>query len=169
MVHGIVQRLETQVQALARVADRIDCLFLTAADQRLSPEELSGHEERLRRRWSSTISMNSTTRRASSAARSPVVAAPASKSSKRRLTRACRRRSAPKVLPDTEIVLRSDPAALAEECVRLLRDPLAAEQLGLAARAKARLTYERKAVVAQLERLFAGALGAGSGTQRPSV
>ena len=52
MVHGIVQRLETQVEALARVTDRIDCLFLTSAAQKLSAEELRGHEERLRRRWS---------------------------------------------------------------------------------------------------------------------
>jgi glycosyltransferase involved in cell wall biosynthesis len=62
----------------------------------------------------------------------------------------------------TEILVRSDPAALAAECVRLLQDPTAAERLGLAARAKARTTYERAAVVAQLERLFAGALPAGS-------
>jgi len=58
MVHGIVQRLETQVEALGRVADRIDCLFLTAADQRLSAEELSGHEERLRRRWSPKLHLS---------------------------------------------------------------------------------------------------------------
>ena len=55
MVHGIVQRLETQVEALARVTDRIDCLFLTGAEQKLSAEELRGHEERLRRRWSSKL------------------------------------------------------------------------------------------------------------------
>jgi glycosyltransferase involved in cell wall biosynthesis len=70
---------------------------------------------------------------------------------------------------ETEIVLRDDPAALADECVRLLRDPLAAEQLGLAARARAHAAYERAAVVAQLERLFAGALRAGSGSQRLSM
>jgi len=58
MVHGIVQRLETQVEALARVTDRVDCLFLTAADQQLSAEELRGHEERLRRRWSSKLHLS---------------------------------------------------------------------------------------------------------------
>jgi len=408
MVHGIVQRLETQVAALARVADRIDCLFLTAADQRLSPEELSGHEERLRRRWSSKLYLSIApvlrpkvvatrwqrygpgifdfhaqevgadvnNEAAELAVRTALRAAPdlilahrlsvrsllmklarytrhaaiffdlddiehfsvsrrllqhpswpmerlllmqiprllltevqairrsrltfvCSEHDYRHMRRlACSRRievvansirfptsaairaSAPIVLfvgymgyepnalaadalvqniwpavrarvpdarlliagsrpqrlksypatdpsvtftgfvdnldelydqarvvccpiscgsgtrvkiieaaaharaivstplgaeglafeNDTEIVLRSDPAALAAECVRLLRDPLAAERLGLAARAKARTTYERTAVVAQLERLFAGALGgARSGTQRPSL
>ena len=52
MVHGIVQRLGTQVEALARVADRVDCLFLTAATRPFSPQEVTAHEERLRRRWS---------------------------------------------------------------------------------------------------------------------
>jgi len=54
----------------------------------------------------------------------------------------------------TEIVLRDGVAPLADECVRLLEDPAAAERLGIAARQKARITYERRAVVAQLERLF---------------
>lgn len=58
----------------------------------------------------------------------------------------------------SEIVVRDDVRSLADECVRLLRDPGAAEQLGIAAREKARITYEQSAVVAQLERLFRGAL-----------
>jgi hypothetical protein len=58
MVHGIVQRLETQVEALARVTDRIDCLFLTAAEHKFSVEELREHEERLRRRWSSKLHLS---------------------------------------------------------------------------------------------------------------
>jgi glycosyltransferase involved in cell wall biosynthesis len=53
-----------------------------------------------------------------------------------------------------DIVLRDGVAPLADECVRLLRDPAAAERLGMAAREKARVTYEQQAVVAQLERLF---------------
>ena len=57
-----------------------------------------------------------------------------------------------------EIVLRDGVAPLAQECVRLLQDPAAAERLGLAAREKARITYEQRAVVAQLERLFKAAL-----------
>jgi glycosyltransferase involved in cell wall biosynthesis len=57
-----------------------------------------------------------------------------------------------------EIVVRDDLRSLADECVRLLRDPGAAEQLGIAAREKARITYEQSAVVAQLERLFRGGL-----------
>jgi glycosyltransferase involved in cell wall biosynthesis len=58
MVHGIVQRLQTQVEALARIADRIDCLFLTGANQQFTPEELRAHEERLRRRWSSKLHLS---------------------------------------------------------------------------------------------------------------
>jgi len=55
---------------------------------------------------------------------------------------------------DRDIVLRDGVAQLAEGCIRLLQDPAAAERLGIAAREKARLTYEQRAVVAQLERLF---------------
>jgi glycosyltransferase involved in cell wall biosynthesis len=54
----------------------------------------------------------------------------------------------------TDIVLRDGTAPLADECVRLLQDPAAAERLGIAAREKARITYEQRAVVAHLERLF---------------
>jgi len=57
-----------------------------------------------------------------------------------------------------EIVLRDGVALLAQECVRLLRDPAAAQRLGIAAREKARITHERQTVVAQLERLFTAAL-----------
>jgi len=57
-----------------------------------------------------------------------------------------------------EIVLRDGVTPLAEECVRLLQHPSAAEQLGIAAREKARTTYEHGAVVARLERLFRGGL-----------
>ncbi|MGH8132076.1 MAG: glycosyltransferase, partial [Steroidobacteraceae bacterium] len=59
----------------------------------------------------------------------------------------------------SEIVLRESPDLLAQECVRLLQDEVAARQLGLAAREKARCTYDREAVLAQLERLFAAGLG----------
>jgi glycosyltransferase involved in cell wall biosynthesis len=57
-----------------------------------------------------------------------------------------------------EIVLRDGVAPLADECVRLLQDPAAAERLGIAAREKARSTYEHSAVVAHLERLFTACL-----------
>lgn len=63
-----------------------------------------------------------------------------------------------------EIVLRDGVAPLAEECVRLLQDPEAAERLGIAAREKARAPYERSAVVAHLERLFAEGLRAMRGS-----
>jgi glycosyltransferase involved in cell wall biosynthesis len=53
-----------------------------------------------------------------------------------------------------EIVLRDTTADLADECVRLLRDASAAEQLGAAARDSARAIYDRSAVVERLVRIF---------------
>jgi glycosyltransferase involved in cell wall biosynthesis len=56
-VHGIYQRLGTQIEALARVADRIDCLFLVPVDQDCSAEAVREHQERLRRLWSPAIDL----------------------------------------------------------------------------------------------------------------
>jgi glycosyltransferase involved in cell wall biosynthesis len=56
-VGGIYQRLGTQVQALAKVVDRVDCLFLIAVDQRYAPDVIREHEERLRRLWSPAVSI----------------------------------------------------------------------------------------------------------------
>ena len=56
-VHGLYQRLGTQVQALASVVDRVQCLFLVPADQDYPPEVLREHEERLRRLWSPALSI----------------------------------------------------------------------------------------------------------------
>lgn len=56
-VHGLYQRLGTQVQALATVADRVQCLFLVPADQDYPPEVLREHEERLRGLWSPALSI----------------------------------------------------------------------------------------------------------------
>ena len=56
-VHGVYQRLATQVQALAKVVDRIDCLFLVPVDQDCAPDVVREHEERLRRLWSPAISI----------------------------------------------------------------------------------------------------------------
>jgi glycosyltransferase involved in cell wall biosynthesis len=54
-VWGTVLRLETQLEALARIADRIDCLFLVPETFRCSSQELQAHEERLRQRWSAKL------------------------------------------------------------------------------------------------------------------
>jgi glycosyltransferase involved in cell wall biosynthesis len=54
----------------------------------------------------------------------------------------------------TEILLRQRPAELAAACLELLRDPLAASRIGQAARARAAVFYERRAIVGQLERIF---------------
>src|SRR5215472_11769916 len=56
-VHGLYQRLGTQVQALATVVDRVQCLFLVPADQDRPPEVLREHEEWLRRLWSPALSI----------------------------------------------------------------------------------------------------------------
>jgi len=56
-VFGVVQRLQTQVEALARVVDQIDCVFLVSARMQCSTEEIRAHVERLRRCWSAKASM----------------------------------------------------------------------------------------------------------------
>jgi glycosyltransferase involved in cell wall biosynthesis len=56
-VHGVYQRLGTQIQALAKVVDRVDCLFLTPVDQHCVPDVIREHEERLRRLWSPAVSI----------------------------------------------------------------------------------------------------------------
>ena len=56
-VHGLYQRLGTQIQALAKVASRVECLFLVPEDQHYTPEALRAHEERLRQLWSPAVSL----------------------------------------------------------------------------------------------------------------
>jgi glycosyltransferase involved in cell wall biosynthesis len=56
-VHAVYQRLGTQVEALSKVVDRVDCLFLVPTDQEPSTDELKVHEERLRRLWSPAVSL----------------------------------------------------------------------------------------------------------------
>ena len=56
-VHGVFQRLGTQVHALAQVVDRVNCLFLLPKEQQYTPDELRAHEERLRRLWSPALSL----------------------------------------------------------------------------------------------------------------
>jgi glycosyltransferase involved in cell wall biosynthesis len=56
-VHGVYQRLGTQIEALARVVDRVECLFLVPLEQNSDPSTIRGHEERLRRLWSPAISL----------------------------------------------------------------------------------------------------------------
>ncbi len=56
-VHGVYQRLGTQIQALARLADRVECLFLVPTEQQYSPDALRAHEERLRKLWSPQLSL----------------------------------------------------------------------------------------------------------------
>jgi glycosyltransferase involved in cell wall biosynthesis len=56
-VHAVYQRLGTQIEALARVANRVDCLFLVPTSESYPPDELRAHEERLRRLWSRAVSL----------------------------------------------------------------------------------------------------------------
>ena len=51
-VHAVYQRLGTQVQALARVVEQVECLFLVPPDQQRSPTEIAEHERQLRAIWS---------------------------------------------------------------------------------------------------------------------
>jgi len=57
MSWGNLLRLETHLEALGRVVDRIECLFLVPEDSQFSPQEVRAHEERLRKRWSTKISV----------------------------------------------------------------------------------------------------------------
>src|SRR5438045_457094 len=52
---GVHQRLGTQVQALAKVVDRVDCLFLQPVERHYAAAELQEHERRLRRLWSAAV------------------------------------------------------------------------------------------------------------------
>jgi glycosyltransferase involved in cell wall biosynthesis len=54
---GNLLRLETELEALGRVVDRIECLFLVPEEWRFSAQEVRAHEERLRKRWSSKVAV----------------------------------------------------------------------------------------------------------------
>src|SRR3989440_9396597 len=54
---GVHQRLGTQVQALAKVVVRVDCLFLQPGDGEYAAQEIKEQEERLRRLWSPVVWM----------------------------------------------------------------------------------------------------------------
>jgi glycosyltransferase involved in cell wall biosynthesis len=54
---GNLLRFETQLEALGRVVDRIECLFLVSEEWQFPPQEVRTHEERLRRRWSAKLSV----------------------------------------------------------------------------------------------------------------
>ena len=56
-VHGIYQRLGSQVEALAKVVDRVNCFFLVPVDQDCTPDVVREHEARLRRLWSPALSL----------------------------------------------------------------------------------------------------------------
>ena len=56
-VHAVYQRLGTQVQALARVVEHVECLFLVPPDQQRTPAELLEHERQLHSLWSAPLSL----------------------------------------------------------------------------------------------------------------
>jgi glycosyltransferase involved in cell wall biosynthesis len=56
-VHAVYQRLGTQIEALSRVVDKVECLFLVPTSQECSASELQAHEERLRQLWSPAVSL----------------------------------------------------------------------------------------------------------------
>jgi glycosyltransferase involved in cell wall biosynthesis len=55
-VHAVYQRLGMQVEALGRVAEQVKCLFLVPP-QRYTDAEVSEHQERLRRLWSTPLTL----------------------------------------------------------------------------------------------------------------
>jgi len=55
--HATLQRLGMQVEALARVVDRIDCLFLTQVASCFTPENLRAYEDHLRRLWTAKLTL----------------------------------------------------------------------------------------------------------------
>jgi glycosyltransferase involved in cell wall biosynthesis len=56
-VHGLYQRLRTQVEALATVVDHVKCLFLVPVSYDCAPDVVEAHEQRLRRLWSPALSL----------------------------------------------------------------------------------------------------------------
>jgi glycosyltransferase involved in cell wall biosynthesis len=56
-VHAVYQRLGTQVQALARVVEHVECLFLVPPDLQRTPAELLEHERQLRSQWCAPLSL----------------------------------------------------------------------------------------------------------------
>ena len=56
-VHAVYQRLGTQIQALARVFERVECLFLVPPGQQRTTEELQQRESGLRALWSPALSL----------------------------------------------------------------------------------------------------------------
>ncbi len=55
-----------------------------------------------------------------------------------------------------DILLGDSPADLAERTCRLLKDPIAAAELGRRARARAAMLYDRQAIIERLTALFRG-------------
>jgi glycosyltransferase involved in cell wall biosynthesis len=56
-IHAVYQRLGIQIEALARVVDRVDCLFLIPPEQQCGTEELREHEEHLRALWTPALKL----------------------------------------------------------------------------------------------------------------
>jgi glycosyltransferase involved in cell wall biosynthesis len=56
-VHAVYQRVGTQIEALGKVAERVECLFLVPRQDACTPAELTAHQERLRRLWSPVLSL----------------------------------------------------------------------------------------------------------------
>ena len=56
-INAVYQRLGTQVQALARVVEQVECLFFVPPDQQRTAEELRAHEAQLRALWSPAVTL----------------------------------------------------------------------------------------------------------------
>lgn len=57
MVHGVFQRLGVQVQALGRVVDRVECLFLAEDSLHLTAADIEAHRARMAQQWSANVAL----------------------------------------------------------------------------------------------------------------
>jgi glycosyltransferase involved in cell wall biosynthesis len=56
-IHAVYQRLGTQIEALAQVTDRVDCLFLVPPEQQRTPAEITEQQTQLAALWSAELSV----------------------------------------------------------------------------------------------------------------
>ena len=56
-IHGIYQRLGTQIEALAQVTDHVECLFLVSPEQQPTPDEIAEQQAKLAALWSANLSV----------------------------------------------------------------------------------------------------------------
>lgn len=56
-IHAVYQRLGTQIEALAQITDRVDCLFFVPPEQQRTPAELAEQQAQFAALWSTKLSV----------------------------------------------------------------------------------------------------------------